>query len=80
MAWLTEPLRLHEQGDLLYIPRGTVHSGCVSPEGYSHHLTVSTYYHNSWGELLQNVLIPGALGKAIKEDVEFRNNSPIAPS
>ncbi|KAF4662726.1 hypothetical protein FOL47_006078 [Perkinsus chesapeaki] len=66
-----------DQGDLLYIPRGTVHSGCVSPEGYSHHLTVSTYYHNSWGELLQNVLIPGALGKAMKEDLEFRKGVPV---
>ncbi|KAF4669353.1 hypothetical protein FOZ61_004387 [Perkinsus olseni] len=66
-----------EQGDLLYIPRGTVHFGCVSPGGYSHHLTVSTYYHNSWGELLQNLLIPGALAKAMKEDVAFREGVPV---
>merc|ERR1719313_1658268 len=50
-------------GDLLYLPRGTVHHGVSTKRGFSHHLTVSTYLKNTWGQFLDKALM-AALDKA----------------
>jgi len=71
-----------DPGDLLYLPRGTVHSGvAIAKEGnhtctFSHHLTVSTYQKTAWCHLLERVL-PAALEKAASQHVEFRAGLPV---
>ena len=42
---------------------------------HSLHVTVSTYQKNAWCDLLEK-LIPKALEKAVKENVEFRRGLP----
>ncbi len=57
-----KPTRLHELvcavwqvGDVLYMPRGTVHQA-VAQKDASTHLTISTYQNHSVGTLAQAVL------------------------
>lgn len=45
-------------GDVLYMPRGTIHHAVAGIQGSSH-LTLSTYQHWTWGELAQRVLQVG---------------------
>lgn len=66
---------LLQPGDLLYFPRGTVHSG-IAEGGFSNHLTVSTYQGISWHSFLEKALA-GALDKAAGEDPEFRSGLPL---
>jgi lysine-specific demethylase/histidyl-hydroxylase NO66 len=64
-----------EPGDLLYMPRGTIHQGNCLEDAHSLHLTVSCYQLNSMGDLLEK-LLPSALKIAMEEDVEFRQGLP----
>eukprot|EP00435_Cladocopium_sp_Y103_P055224 s171_g18.t1 len=64
-----------QPGDLLYFPRGTVHSG-IAEGGFSNHLTVSTYQGICWHSFLEKALA-GALDKAAGEDPEFRSGLPL---
>jgi len=65
-----------EPGDLLYMPRGTIHQGNCLEEAHSLHLTVSCHQLNSYGDLLEK-LLPLALKTAMREDIEFRRGLPI---
>jgi len=60
-----------EQGDLVYLPRGTIHEGQSLEHTASHHLTVSTYQKFSFFHLLQDI-IPNAMEKAFKGIPEFQ--------
>lgn len=68
-----------EPGDLLYLPRGTVHYGVAetAAEGnFSHHLTVSTYQKTAWCQFLERAL-SSALERAASESAEFRAGLPV---
>ena len=65
-----------EPGDLLYMPRGTIHQGNCLEEAHSLHLTVSCHQLNSYGDLLEQ-LLPSALKMAMQEDIEFRRGLPV---
>ncbi|KAG5325003.1 RIOX1 oxygenase, partial [Pseudoatta argentina] len=62
-------------GDLLYVPRGTIHQA-MALDTYSLHITISMYQRNTWGDLLEK-LVPQALKQAIKKDMRFREGLPI---
>jgi len=64
-----------EAGDLLYLPRGTIHQGNCLEEHHSLHITISAYQLNSWTDLLEK-LLPAALSVASQQDVEFREGLP----
>ena len=64
-----------EPGDLLYMPRGTIHQGNCLEEAHSLHLTVSCHQLTSYGDLLEKIL-PLALKTAMREDIEFRRGLP----
>lgn len=68
-------------GDLLYLPRGTVHYGVAeasssSSPGFSHHLTVSTYQRTAWCNLLERSL-SAALDRAASSSEEYRAGLPV---
>jgi bifunctional lysine-specific demethylase and histidyl-hydroxylase NO66 len=62
-------------GDLLYLPRGTVHQASCSTDVHSLHLTVSAYQKNSWIDLLEKA-IPQALQLAAESHIDFRKGLP----
>jgi len=64
-----------EPGDMIYMPRGTIHQGNCLSEEHSLHITISAYQLNSWTDLLEK-LLPAALTAASQEDVEFRAGLP----
>lgn len=73
-----------EPGDVLYLPRGTVHYGEALEEtakdskrtpSFSHHLTVSTYQKHTFGDVIAE-LLPTLLKKAVEKDVRFRYGLP----
>ena len=64
-----------EPGDLLYLPRGTIHQGNCLEDKHSLHITISMYQLNSWTDLFEK-LLPGALAIASQENVEFRQGLP----
>lgn len=65
------------QGDLLYLPRGTVHAGVAEGiEPFSHHLTVSTYQKTSWCQLLERAMA-AAVERAASERPELRAGLPV---
>lgn len=45
-----------EPGDLLYLPRGTIHQAESRPDGPSLHLTVSADHRRSWADFLEATL------------------------
>ncbi|KAL2715006.1 bifunctional lysine-specific demethylase and histidyl-hydroxylase NO66 isoform X3 [Vespula squamosa] len=65
-----------EAGDLLYLPRGTIHQGETIYNCHSLHVTLSVYQKNSWGDFLEK-LLPDALRKAIANDSHFREGLPL---
>ncbi|KAL3266727.1 hypothetical protein HHI36_010888 [Cryptolaemus montrouzieri] len=65
-----------EAGSLLYFPRGVIHEGRTDAESHSLHLTVSLYQNNAYVDLLEKVL-PDALAKAAKQDINFRKGLPL---
>jgi len=64
-----------EPGDLIYMPRGTIHQGNCLESDHSLHITISAYQLNSYTDLLEK-LLPAALAVASQEDVEFRKGLP----
>jgi len=64
-----------EPGDMIYMPRGTIHQGNCLSEEHSLHITISAYQLNSWTDLLEK-LLPAALTAASQEDVQFREGLP----
>lgn len=65
-------------GDLLYFPRGTIHQADTvlnEYDGYSTHITISTYQCHTWSDYLLSVF-PSLLENAIAEDVSFRKGLP----
>lgn len=64
-------------GDLLYLPRGTIHQA-DTPSGLIHstHVTISTYQNNSWGDFLLDS-ISGLVFDIAKEDVALRTGMPL---
>lgn len=61
-------------GDLVYIPRGFVHS-CTTESGYQY-LTLSTYHNQAWCDLLSTA-VTETLESVTRSDVEFREGLPI---
>merc|ERR1711892_31875 len=64
-----------EPGDMIYMPRGTIHQGNCLGEEHSLHITISAYQMNSWTDLLEK-LLPAALTAASQEDLQFREGLP----
>ena len=64
-----------EPGDMIYMPRGTIHQGNCLSEEHSLHITISAYQLNCWTDLLEK-LLPAALTAASQEDVQFREGLP----
>eukprot|EP00927_Polykrikos_kofoidii_P039259 TRINITY_DN33681_c0_g1_i1.p1 TRINITY_DN33681_c0_g1~~TRINITY_DN33681_c0_g1_i1.p1 ORF type:complete len:682 (+),score=80.45 TRINITY_DN33681_c0_g1_i1:88-2046(+) len=65
-----------QAGDLLYLPRGTVHQGISVPGQFSHHVTVSTYQRTSWADFLGRAL-PSMLELAAAKDARYRSGLPL---
>ena len=63
-----------QPGDLLYMPRGTIHQGNCLEDIHSLHITVSCHQLNSYGDLMEK-LLPVALKTAMEEDIEFRKGA-----
>eukprot|EP00850_Spirogloea_muscicola_P002387 SM000009S23516 [mRNA] locus=s9:502213:505295:+ [translate_table: standard] len=64
-----------EPGDLLYMPRGTIHQAISSAGSHSLHLTISTAQSNSFIDYLETVL-PRALQLASEDLVALRRSLP----
>ncbi|CAE7587568.1 RIOX1 [Symbiodinium natans] len=65
-----------EAGDLLYLPRGTVHKGIAVEGRPSHHLTISTYQRFCWADFLEKAL-PAALEAAVAAESRYRRGLPL---
>ena len=63
-----------EAGDILYIPRGFIHS-CQPTSKYAY-LTLSTYQNQSWCDFL-STSITEAIDSVTRANVEFREGLPI---
>ncbi|XP_012059678.1 PREDICTED: bifunctional lysine-specific demethylase and histidyl-hydroxylase NO66 [Atta cephalotes] len=74
---LGEPIldKIISAGDLLYLPRGTIHQA-MALDTYSLHITVSVYQRNSWCDFFEK-LLPQALKRATKRDIRFREGVPM---
>lgn len=59
-----------EAGDVLYMPRGTLHQASCVPGSHSLHVTVSTNQFNTWADVLE-LAIPAALRAAVREKSLF---------
>ena len=64
-----------EPGDVLYLPRGFIHSAVTEGSENSLHLTLSCHRANSWADLLEAAL-PNALSEAIASDPKMRESLP----
>lgn len=64
-----------EAGDLIYMPRGTIHQGTCFPDSHSMHITISCHQLSSYGDLLEKMM-PAALASAMEEDVDYRKGLP----
>jgi len=64
-----------EEGDFLYLPRGTVHYATASEQG-SIHVTISTFLDNHYGVLLGRVL-RDAVTEASNHHAILRKNIPL---
>lgn len=62
-----------EAGDVLYMPRGTIHQAECASGTHSIHATISTNQANAPADALE-VLIPNALAAFIQENVDSRRN------
>lgn len=65
-----------EAGDLLYLPRGTIHQGETIDNAHSLHVTLSVYQRNSWCDFLEK-LLPQTLKRAAEVDSRFRQGLPL---
>jgi len=64
-----------EPGDVLYLPRGFIHSAVTEGSENSLHLTLSCHRANSWADLIEAAL-PNALSEAIARDPKMRESLP----
>ncbi len=66
-------------GDVLYMPRGTVHEAITDNESASCHVTISTYQHFSFATLAQHVLDTLTSGQTSEVclPIELRRGLPI---
>jgi len=46
-------------GDVLFLPRGTIHQATAQRDTHSCHVTISTYHHYSWGDLASHMMEVG---------------------
>lgn len=65
-----------QEGDVLYLPRGTIHCARADEKVHSVHVTISTYQRNSICNLATE-LVPTLLEDLIPRDVEFRKGLPV---
>ncbi|XP_064473711.1 ribosomal oxygenase 2-like [Ornithodoros turicata] len=67
-----------QPGDLLYMPRGTIHQAHTPDDSDSHstHITISTYQAHSVGEYLKSVL-PDLVEQVMDSTVELRRGLPL---
>lgn len=63
-------------GDLLYLPRGTIHQAMTLDNTHSLHVTLSVYQKNTWSDFLEK-LLPQALERATENDCSFRHGLPL---
>lgn len=64
-----------EPGDILYMPRGTIHQAKASPDTHSLHITVSVGQRNCWGDFLE-LAMPRALELASEDHILLRESLP----
>ena len=64
-----------EPGDLLYMPRGTVHEARCAEGAHSLHVTVSTNQFNAYADVLE-LALPEALRRAVAEVPALRRCPP----
>lgn len=62
-------------GDLLYMPRGTVHEAVAANVACTH-VTLSTFQQHTWGHYLLSVL-PRLFRESMLKDVELRRGLPL---
>lgn len=57
-----------QPGDLLYLPRGTIHQAASLPEAPSLHLTLSADHRRAWADLLEATLqvLPPSLSATVQ--------------
>lgn len=65
-----------QPGDVLYMPRGTVHEAESLEDCHSLHITLSVNQRNSWADFLR-VALPQALELAAEEDWKLRSTLPF---
>ena len=63
-------------GDVLVLPRGTIHEARSVPDAHSLHITFSAGYHSAVADFLQHAL-PAAVEKAARSHVEMRRSVPM---
>ncbi|KAK9810193.1 hypothetical protein WJX72_006485 [[Myrmecia] bisecta] len=63
-------------GDLLYMPRGTIHQAEALEGEHSLHLTVSANQRRTWADLFEAAL-PRALELAVEDCIDLRRATPI---
>lgn len=64
-----------EPGDILYMPRGTIHQAKASEDAHSLHITVSVGQRNCWGDFLEFAM-PRALELASEDHILLRESLP----
>jgi len=64
-----------EPGDILYMPRGTIHQAKSSADTHSLHITVSVGQRNCWGDFLE-LAMPRALELASEDHILLRECLP----
>lgn len=65
-----------QPGDVLYMPRGTVHEAQSLEDCHSLHITLSVNQRNSWADFLR-VALPQAVELAAEEDWKLRSTLPF---
>lgn len=63
------------KGDMLYLPRGTIHEA-IAKDSFSSHVTISVYQHYNMKTLLSRAL-PLVLNKAFEQNLNIRKGLPI---
>jgi hypothetical protein len=66
-------------GDVLYLPRGTIHAATTDDESASCHVTISTYQQWSFATLAQHLLQTLTTGQTpeVCLPIELRHGLPI---
>ena len=65
-------------GDVLYMPRGTIHQATAMPDVHSLHVTVSTYHQNTWADALELAVV-AAVRSAAAESLPLRRGRAAPP-